>query len=63
MSYRTVGENKVPCHTLVVCPGSGPYVLCDISGSTSDLEIVRLLRGFQGEPYFFHSSSYFPNNS
>jgi hypothetical protein len=40
------GENKVPCHTLAVRLGSGPYVHYDTSGRTSDLETVRPLRGF-----------------
>jgi hypothetical protein len=41
-----VGENKVPCHTLAIRLGSGPYVHCDTSGRTSNLKTVRLLRGF-----------------
>jgi hypothetical protein len=33
-------------------PGSGPYVYCDTSDRTSDLEIVRPFQGFQRKPHF-----------
>jgi hypothetical protein len=42
-----VGKNKVPCHTLVVRPGSGPFVRCDTSSRTSKLETTHPLRGFR----------------
>ena len=52
MSYEIAGENKVPCHTLAVRLGSGPYVHCDTSGRTSSLKTVRQLWGFQEKPHF-----------
>ena len=43
---------EFPCQTLTVRSGSELFVRCDTLGRTSDLEIVRLLQDFQGEPHF-----------
>ena len=51
-----------PYHTLIVRLGSKPYVHCDTLGCTFGLKIVRPLKGFQGELYFFSTVRLFSDS-
>ena len=42
-----------PVTLWTVRPSLGPYVRCDTLDCTSNLETIRPLQGFQGEPHFF----------
>jgi hypothetical protein len=60
---RAIGRlDKIKSTSIVrtIHPGSRPYICCDTLDRTFGLEIVYLLRGFQGEPHFTQSS-YSPN--
>jgi hypothetical protein len=59
MSYGTVGENRVPCHTLAVRPGSGLYIQARGRMSIVTHWAIRLVSRlyvrsevFKGEPNF-----------
>ena len=41
MSYETTCDNKVPCHILTVCPGSGPCIHRVMMGRTFTLRVFR----------------------
>jgi hypothetical protein len=59
MSYKTVGENRVPCYTLAVRPGLGPYIQARGHTSIVTHRAIRLVsrlyvrsKVFKGEPNF-----------
>jgi hypothetical protein len=53
---------KFPVTLWIVHPGS-PYIRCDTSNRTSNLETVCPLQGFQGEPHFSSFVLLFSNST